>query len=160
VVGVVVVGDVVPAEEGVVGVDVVSLAVVAAVPAALGHGAQQVAGVNAAVAVIVPHLARVGRRVPVVEVDQAVAVRIADRGLEDGRVVAAGRARLGEPLRRDGGLVDPDVEVQVGVVVVDAGVGVGDDDLGGAGREVPRGRHVDAVGGVGAEVPLGAVLVL
>src|SRR5262249_49739591 len=112
------------------GVGILAHRVDAAVPTALADGAQQVARVDSAVTVVVPDEAGVGGGVEVVEGNQAVAVGVLDLRLIRGRVLAAGRTRLGEPLRRDGRLIDPDVQVEVGVVVVDAGVRVGHDNLG------------------------------
>ena len=98
----------------------------------LDHRGEDVAGVDHAVAVDVGDLARpdVGRVVEVAPADVAV-VEDVDQVLH--------------PAGGDLGLVDPDVLIQVGVVVVDPGVDVGDGDGGRRpGGDVPRLRRVDA----------------
>ena len=63
--------------------------------------------------------------------------------------------RLPEHVRGDLGLVEPDVVVEVGMVVVEAGIDVGDDHAVRAGRDVPGRGGIDAPGAV--QLPLVAV---
>ena len=67
---------------------------------------------------------------------------------ERDHAVAVDVRQVGEHARGDLGLIDPDVVVQVGMVVVDAGVDVGDDHLIRAGGDVPGRGSIDAPGAV------------
>ena len=146
--GVVSVVDEVPAEE-VVGMGRVPIAGAAALPAALRDGPQQVAGVDAAVAIVVVEQAGVDRAVEIVEREQAIAVHVLDVGLVDD----AAEVRAGQPGVRDLGLVDPDIRVQIRVVVVDAGVRDRHDDGPAARRHVPGLRGANVSAGVAPVLP-------
>src|SRR5262249_20320053 len=105
-------------------VDVPVVVVVDAVgPAATADGRREVGAVDEAVVVDVDDLAGadVARVVEIAEGDDSVAVHVDQSGADGGGNLA---------------LVDPDVLIQVGVVVVHPGVHQSDDELARSGRAV------------------------
>ncbi|MFO0958761.1 MAG: hypothetical protein U0800_15235 [Isosphaeraceae bacterium] len=159
----VVVGRVVRIGGEVVTDDIVHIA--AAVVDGPGRIVQQVRAIDPAVPVQVDRIGGVDRIALPVADDLAVGVERVQVGHgEEGQAVGVddGRARQAADGGRDPGLVDGDLEVEVGMGDVQAGVGDGHDDRRVARRVVPAGGGVDPRVGTrqGVLQPLGVARVV
>src|SRR5262249_55899518 len=139
--GVIGAADKVPAEQ-VVAVSGVAVLGAAVHPTALAGGAVQVAGVDTAIAVVVPDEAFIHRVVEVAEGDDA-GRRCLDLRLVD-QLVVVPVAGLSIPRVGDLDLVDPNILVQIRAVIVDTRIHDSDDDAGTAAGDIPGllGLHI------------------